>query len=266
MATVKDVVALIESVAPEKNKCDFDNVGLLVGRSNALVRRVLVCLDATTDVIDEAIKKNVQLIIAHHPMIFNPIKSVSDDTVLGNKILTAVENGIAIYAAHTNLDFTAGGINDFVAELLGLTEVTALEPYISESEGLGRIGKLPSRAFAGVLKGEIEELFRDRGVRIIGEPYSPVSRVAVINGAGGGDVEYVDRAKAAGADCLITAEVKHHVAVYAMESGLTVIECQHYTMEHCYLTRFMQMLKMEATHEKIDVEIIQSQRDVNPRF
>lgn len=266
MATVNEVITLFERIAPQRNKCDFDNVGLIVGRGDRHVSRILVCLDVTGDVIEEAITLGAQLIISHHPMIFGGIKSVTDETVIGKKILTAVENGISIFACHTNLDFSVSGINDYVAEILGLEEVKVLDPYISENEGLGRVGKLPSRLHAGVLKGEVEHLFSDKYVRLIGEPYDFISCVAIINGAGGGDTEYIDMAKKMGADCLITADVKHHVAVYAKESGITIIEPQHYTMEHCYLTRLTQTLKIETAGEKIDVEIIQSQRDINPRF
>ena len=266
MAKVKDIIEIFNGIAPEKNKCDFDNVGLIVGRKDSEVERVLVCLDATKEVILEAIEKGAKLIISHHPMIFSPVKMVSDETLLGEKIVLAIENGISIYAGHTNLDFTVNGINDYLAEILGLTGVTVMDAYISETEGLGRVGNLPSKMHAGVLKGELETLLKDKYVRIIGEPYDFISRVAVINGAGGGDEEYIDMALDNGADCLITAELKHHIAVYAKEKGLTVIECQHYSMEHCYLTRLTQTLKIEALGAHLEVEIMQSQKDINPRF
>lgn len=268
MATVKDVIELFETIAPEENTMEdeYDNVGLIVGRRDAAVRRVMCCLDATEEVLREAVDEQVDLIIAHHPMIWSPIRSVTDGDVLGQKILYAIENGVAVYAAHTNLDFSSGGINDFVAQILGLNDIEVLKPYRKGEEGFGRVGNLPSKMYAAVLKGEIENLLHDRYVRIIGEPFEFVSRIAVINGAGGGDTEYIDTALKAGADCLVTADVKHHVAVYAKESGLTVIEPQHYTMEHCYISRLVQVLKLEALCAHLDVEIIQSQKDINPRF
>lgn len=268
MARVKDIVSLLNNVAPETNvlKDEYDNVGLLVGRADAEVKRVLCCLVATEEVISEAGELGVQLIVAHHPMIYAPVKSVTDNDVTGRKILAAIERGIAVYAAHTNLDFSGGGINDFTAQLLGLLDVSVMQPYISDHEGLGRVGNLSGKMYAAVLKGQVENLFKDKYVRIIGEPYEYVSRVAIINGGGGGSTDYVDMALKSGADCLITADVKHHVAVYAKENGLTVIEPQHYTMEHCYITRLVQILKLEALSAKLDVEIIQSSKDINPRF
>ena len=264
MASVKDIIALIESVAPKENKCDFDNVGLLVGRKEAQVNKVMICLDATKEVIYEAIKSGAQLIISHHPVIFDPIKAVSSETLLGEKIILAIENGIAIYSAHTNLDFSLGGINDFVAEAFSLNEVTTLDPYISENEGLGRVGKLSCPCTAKELKDRIEKILNDKYIRIIGEPNALIKKVAVINGSGG-DIEYIDMAEKVGADCLITAEVKHHVAIYAREKGFTIIECQHYTMEHSYLESFTELLKEKAVLETLSVEFMQSKRETNPK-
>ena len=268
MAKVKEIIRLMNVVAPESNVLigEYDNVGLLVGKTDAEVKRVLCCLDATEEVINEAAAMGAGLIIAHHPMIYQPLKRVNDADITGRKIISAIENGISVYAAHSNLDFTAGGINDFVAGLMELMDVEVIEPYISRHEGMGRVGNLSGKMYAAVLKGQVENLFKDHYVRIIGEPYEYVSRVAIINGAGGGSTDYIDMALKCGADCLITADVKHHVAVYAKENGLTVIEPQHYTMEHCFITRLVQTLKLEALSAKLDVEIFQSDKDINPRF
>ena len=206
------------------------------------------------------------MIISHHPMIFHPIKNVTAADVQGKKLITAIKNDIAIYAAHTNLDFVRDGINDFLASQLGLMNVKTLDPYISENEGLGRVGNLSSKQYCTVLKSELEILLKDNYIRIIGEPFDEVMRVAVINGAGGGDTAYVDMAAKAGADCLITADVKHHVAVYAKDRGITIIEPQHFTMEYAYIARLVQILKIETKAGKYDFDIVQSTAEVNPRF
>ena len=267
MARVKDVINLFKEIAPEENVVidDYDNVGLLVGKASSEVSKVLCCLDATEEVVAEATKIGAQMIISHHPMIFAPIKSVTEETVVGRKIITAIENGISIYAAHTNLDFSENGINDFVAELIGLTNVEVMDAYISKYAGLGRVGNLSAPIEVASLKRNVENLFADKYVRLIGEPYETVERVAVINGAGGGDTAYIDMAVRANADCLITADVKHHVAVYAKENGLTLIEPQHYTMEYCYISQLVDRLRDEASLQGLDVEFTQSDLDVNPR-
>lgn len=268
MAKISDIIALMNRIAPENNvmKGEYDNVGLIVGRREREVKRVLCCLDVTDEVLKEAVESGANMIVAHHPMIWSPVKTVTDDDVLGRKILFAAENGLSVYAAHTNLDCVTGGVNDFVAELFGLSAVEPLNPNATENGGFGRVGNLPSKRRVSDLRTEAELKLKDKHVRIIGDPNASVSRVAIINGAGGGDVEYVDTAVKAGATCFITADVKHHVAVYAYDSGLNVIEPQHYTMEHCYLTRLVGLLKMEALSAHIDVEIMQSVKDVNPVF
>ncbi len=266
--TVGEAVALLKDFAPEEYgyKAEYDNIGMILGDEKLPVTRVVCCLDVTMAVIDEAIALGAELIISHHPMIFYPIKNINADTVVGRKLLKAAKHGISIYAAHTNLDFVQDGINDYVAALLGLHNVTSLEPYIDEETGYGRVGDLSNKVYSSVLKGEVESVLHDAYVRTVGEPYAQVKRVAVINGGSGGDTKYVDMAIKAGADCLITADVKHHVAVYAFESGITLIEPQHFTMEHCYIARLVQNLKIEAKARKLELEIVQSQAEHNPRY
>ena len=266
--TVGQALKILRDFAPEEYgyKEEYDNIGLIIGDENREVTRVICCLDATMSVIDEAIAIGAELIIAHHPMIFYPIKNVTSSSVTGRKLLKAARHNIAVYAAHTNLDFVRDGINDYVAQLLGLHNVTNLKPYADETTGYGRVGELSNKVYSSVFKGEVESVLHDPYVRTVGEPYAQVKRVAVINGGSGGDTKYVDMAINAGADCLVTADVKHHVAVYALESGITLIEPQHFTMEYCYIARLVQYLKIEAKARKTEIEIVQSQTEHNPRY
>ena len=266
--TVGQAVAMLKDFAPEEYgyKKEYDNIGLILGDECAPVSRVLCCLDATEAVLDEAIRTGAELIISHHPVLFRPIKQINGNTVLGRKLLKAASHGIAIYAAHTNLDFVSGGINDYIAQLLGLHNVSALDPYIDAENGFGRVGELGSSVYISVLKGQVETVLGDPYVRTVGEPYTLVKRIAVINGGGGGDTSIIDDALALGADCLITADVKHHVAVYAYESKLALIEPQHFTMEYCYISRLVQMLRIEAKARKADLIIEQSKAEHNPRY
>lgn len=268
MPKVNDIMDIMRKIAPIEyafNK-EYDNIGLIVGDVDSEVKTILCCLDVTDDVLNEAIDLNAELIISHHPMIFKPIKNVTTSDSQGRKIYKAIKNNVAIYAAHTNLDFVKDGINDFLADELGLMDIEPLDPYISETEGLGRVGNLSGSVFCTVLKSEVETLLRDDYVRIVGEPDNLVRRVAIINGAGGGDTSYIDMALKAKADCLITADLKHHVAVYAKDNGLTVIEPQHFTMEYAFISRLVKIMKIETLAKKIRVNILQSKREVNPRF
>lgn len=268
MATVEQVLKLVRNFAPEEYeyKKEYDNIGLMLGDKDAQVEKILCCLDVTERVIDEAVSVGAGLIISHHPLIWHPPKNITTETVQGRKILKAAKNGISIYSAHTNLDFAKDGINEYVANAIGLRNIEPLDKYISDDVGFGRVGDLSNKVYCTVLKGEVENVLSDNYVRIIGEPLAQVRRVAVINGGGGGDTAYIDMALAARADCLITADVRHHVAVYARESGLTVIEPQHFNMEYVYISRLVQILKIEAKSSKLDVEILQSAAENNPRF
>ena len=263
MATVNDVIDIFSVIAPTSNMepDGYDNVGLLVGKRDTAFTKILCCLDATVAVIDEAINIGAQLIVAHHPMIFAPTKTVTTDTVIGSKVIKAIEHGISIYAAHTNLDFSPDGINDYAAELLNLEKVEVMTAFGENGAGLGRVGELQKTTTAEELRKLCATVFHDDFVRIIGSKSATVKRVAVINGAGGGDTEYIDTAIRAGADCLVTADVKHHVAVHAVDRNFTLIEPQHYTMEHVYIERLATRLK-----EKLpQAEVIVSSHDIIPR-
>ncbi|MBR2971128.1 MAG: Nif3-like dinuclear metal center hexameric protein [Clostridia bacterium] len=264
MPKVNDVITAMREIAPEKNTFGHDNVGLIVGDENAEVSHVLCCLDVTQGVIDEAIERGAQLIICHHPMIFLPISSVTFGSPLGKKIIKAIKNGISIYAAHTNLDFSMGGINDYLMTLLKTTDVVPLDPYISEVEGFGRVGNFMAVTTARALKEKLVDLLHDKYVGIIGNPDVKISRVAIINGSGGGDTEYIDMAMAKGADCLITGEVKHHVAIYAVERGFTVIEAGHYTSEQVFIPELARILIEKLSEKNICIEVFTSLKENNP--
>ncbi len=268
MATVAEALSLIKKFAPEEYefKKEYDNIGLTLGSPDAQVKKILCCLDVTGAVVDEAIETGADLIISHHPLVWFPLKNVTDETVQGRLLLKAARAGLNIYAAHTNLDFCKDGINDYVANAIGLRNIKPIDPYISGDVGFGRIGDLANKVYVTVLKGEVENVLKDNHVRIIGEPMTLVKRIAVINGGGGSDTGYIDAALKMGADCLVTADVKHHFAIYARESGLTVIEPQHFNMEHVYITRLVQILKLEAKSGKVSFEVVQSERETNPRF
>jgi len=267
MASLNQILQILKNFAPEEHsfkECN-DNVGLLLGDENSAVSRVLVCLDATDAVIDEAIALKAQLIISHHPFIFAPIKRINANDLIGKKVIKAIQNGINIYSSHTNLDFVAGGINDFLASSLGLRNITPLDPYISETEGFGRVGDLANKMSANDFKTLVATLLNDNRTRMIAKKDALVKRIAIINGAGGTETKNIDTAISVGADCLVTADVKHHVAVYAKELGFCLIEPEHYTSEHFYLSRLIQILKIEAKSAQLGIEILQSKADVNPR-
>ncbi|MCL2061783.1 MAG: Nif3-like dinuclear metal center hexameric protein [Firmicutes bacterium] len=268
MPVVQDVLTLIETLAPLQNvfKDEYDNIGLLLGNRNAPLTKVLLCLDVTESVISEAIQHGAQLIVSHHPFIYAPLKAITTDTPTGRSILAAAKANLNVYSAHTNLDFSANGINDFLAQCLQLKNILPLMPYISQTEGAGRVGDLPAAVPAAALAQTLAQLLGDAHIKIAGNPDALIRRAAVLNGGGGGDTTYIDKAMQHRADCLITADVKHHVALYAREQGFTVIEPQHYTTEHIYIAKLRTLLHAACKTAKLHVEILQALTETNPKI
>ena len=186
MAAVKDIEQMMDERAPFRYQMGFDNAGFLVGRRERQVRRVLVCLDITPETIQEAIEKECQLMVAHHPVIWGTIGRVTDETTTGRNLLTLIEHGIAAIWAHTNLDAVEGGVNTELARRIGLKDTILLEQDGEENGqpyGVGRVGDLPGGPmaltdFAHKVKTDLDL----EGIRVL-DAGVPVHRVAVGGGA-----------------------------------------------------------------------------------
>lgn len=266
MAKVSDIIKIMQEIAPECHtyKDGHDNVGLLVGKSDQTVTKVLCCLDASSQVLQEAIQLGCQLIVSHHPVVFYKL-NVNDSTPSGRLLLNLVANNISVYSAHTNLDFVTDGINEYISKLLGIHDITPIESYIDSTQGFGRVGHLESPTTLIDFARLVSTRLQDDCVRIVGDKLKTISKIAVINGGGGGDTKYIDWAIKCGADALVTADVKHHVAIYAQECGIALIEPQHYTSEHPYISVLKNRLNEACKKQSLDIEIIQSLKDYNPR-
>lgn len=223
---IKEFVDIMNEIAPPELAWEYDNPGLLLGTDKAEIRKVLVALDCSLATAKEAVEWGADLLLTHHPVFFGGVKRILPDDPETAAPYILLRNGIALFAAHTNLDAADGGVNDCLAEVLGLEKVEKLPP-----ENLGRIGTLPSPIPFGEFAKLTEERLGTR-VRITGSADTPVSRVAMIGGAGAGDIF---AAKAAGADVYITGEMKHHLALQAEVLGLCVIEAGHYETEKVVL-------------------------------
>ena len=187
MTTVHEVLKFLFELAPESMKEEWDHVGLPCGRLEAPVHRVLVALDPFQDVLEEAVEQGAELIVAHHPLLFHPVYHVTDEDAVGRVLLRAAETGCAIISMHTNLDAAPGGVNDCLAQALGLEQVQVLSPAGTDGQGqtygIGRVGTVPQtdlRTFAGKVKTALG----CGGVRIA-DAGRPVRKVAVGGGACG---------------------------------------------------------------------------------
>ncbi|MDD3400945.1 MAG: Nif3-like dinuclear metal center hexameric protein [Eubacteriales bacterium] len=238
---IKDFCELMEEIAPRTLAMEGDNVGLLVGTDRDDIKKVLVALDCTVEIAKEAVAWGADLVLTHHPLFFHPIQRFGPDYVDSAAAYILARNGIGMFAAHTNLDAAAGGVNDVLASLLGLSNVVPLEP-----DKLGRIGELGSPVTLGELIERCEAALHCK-CRFCGNICEHVCKVAVIGGSGGGDIF---EAWKNGADAFVTGEAKYGQGIEADVLGLKVITCGHYETESVVLNPLISRLQ----NEKNDVE------------
>ncbi len=221
MTTVSDILQFIETLAPVDLKLEGDNVGLLCGRADKQVNTVLVALDPFAHVCQEAVDLGADLLLTHHPLIFQPVSSVSDQTSAGKAIMTLLVNDISAINAHTNLDCAEGGVNDTLAGLLGLRDICVIG-----GDNLLRMGRFQSTLPAFL--AHIKEKLGCTGLRYVDSGIS-VNRVAVGGGSCGSDLPDVI---AAGCDTFVTADVKYNQFWEAKEAGINLIDAGHFHTEN----------------------------------
>jgi dinuclear metal center YbgI/SA1388 family protein len=223
--TVQNVLDYLFTLAPITYKESWDNVGFLAGRKDARVTKLLVALDATAAVAEEAAALGCELVVTHHPLIFRAPKHVTDADPMTETLLSYLEKGVAVISMHTNLDCVPGGVNDVLAEKLGLHNAEILND--GETAGLLRAGEVEPRTlpeFAAFVK----ETLACPGLRFV-EGGKPVRRVAV---GGGGCAGYMELAAAAGCDTFVTADVKYHEFQEAQTRGINLLDAGHFETEN----------------------------------
>jgi len=240
--TIKEITNILEKYFPLSNGEPWDNVGLLVGNYNAEVDKVQISLDITENAIDYAIENGIKLIISHHPMIFSPIKQINNRNLLGRKILKLIENKIAVYAMHTNLDSSPKGLNEYILELLSVEEFKILDENPNDNEvGIGRYYTLKKQVslkeYADILKSKLSL----ENIRIITNSLdNKIGRIAIVNGSG---MEYWKKALQLGIDLFITGDVKYHDGLDALERRLNIIDIGHYNSEKIFGNILIKYLK-----------------------
>lgn len=230
---LNDYTALLESLAPAALAQSYDNVGLMIGTERE-IRRVLVALDCTPAVAEEAVQRDVDLVLTHHPLFFHPARRILPDDPDTAPAYKLIQHGIGLYAAHTNLDTAEGGVNDALAEALGLTET---EPLFSD--GIGRVGALPEELKLDAFARHCAKALHT-AVRVGGDPKKTIRRVGVVGGAGG---DMTDEALRRGCDAFVTGEVKHHEWLHALGNGLAVVDAGHYATEAVVLKKWISRLQ-----------------------
>lgn len=252
--TVSEIIKVLDSVAPQTLAEGWDNVGLQVGDPRQPVKRIWIALDPTYPVVKAACREKADLLITHHPLIFKPLQSLNFGTPVGAVIDLAVRHHLAIFAAHTNLDSVAGGINDILAGRIGLYD---LEPLVrapgpprvqndvdpaaatGSDAGIGRVGLIQPVSDLKSLASKIKASLKLRYLKIAGDPDLPVEKVAVCSGSGG---SLLAEFFACGAQVFISGDFRYHDARDVEASHLGLIDIGHFASEHLIVDVLAQKL------------------------
>ena len=233
---VKELYGFLNEKIPPSLSCDWDNDGLMCCADETKeIRRVLIALDMTAEVIKKAIAEGYDLILSHHPLIFSPLRAVTPRDHIARRVIDLIRADIAAMSFHTRLDAVKGGVNDILADKLGLLQV---EPFGDNGETIGRIGTLknpmPLSEFAALVKratGAEQVQFSDAG--------KEVYRVAVLGGSGSSDVKAASRA---GADTYVSGELKHSNLTDAPECGMNLVAAGHFYTENAVCERLRELV------------------------
>lgn len=244
-----EVITCLEKIAPRCFAEKWDNVGLLAGREDKEVNKILLALDPTFDVIEEATTWGADLVITHHPLIFSGIKSVTTSDFIGKRVFSLISRDICYYAMHTNFDVM--GMADAVADELELEKCQVLDVTYQDEiskEGIGRIGELSRTMSLEECAGYVKEKCKLSSVKVFGDPQKLIDIVALIPGSG---KDYVDLAIAKGAQVVITGDIGHHNGLDAVEKGIAVIDAGHYGLEKIFTSYMEEVLRRELPNVSI---------------
>ena len=255
---LRDITGALEAFAPLSLQDGFDNAGLQIGLTEDVdTTGVLLCLDVTEAVVDEAISKGCNVVVSHHPLLFHPCKSITGADYIQRTIMKAIRGGVAIYSAHTNLDNAQGGVNNKMAEKLGLRETSVLQPKADNIEtGAGLVGTLPSPINQELFIQQVKATFHVDCVRYNRWAGTKVSRVALCGGAG---AFLIPDAIKAHADVFITGEIGYH-RFFGYENDILLMEIGHYESEQ--YTR--EITRKILSSQFPQLRIIDTETDTNP--
>ena len=250
---VSTIFDYVDNFAPFSTCESWDNSGLLAGRKQNEVKGILFALDFSSRVLNEAIEQNANLIITHHPIMFSGKKNLCEDTEEGRTLCELIRRNISLISAHTNFDKAKGGVNDTLAEKLGLSDIGPAE---NDEEGylrLGLIDPMPLKRFALCVK----ELTGD-AVRVYGNPEKIIRTVAVCGGAGG---EFAFTAMRAGADAYVTGEMRYHDSIDLAQMGFATLHCGHDATERIAMEKMKTVVAEELRKDGVSIPLAISKTD-----
>ncbi len=239
-----ELIKKLEELSPPMYALEWDNSGLLVGGKKQEVQKVLLSVDVTDEVIEEAISLGVDMIIAHHPLIFRKINRVVAEDITGRRILKLVQHSIACYCMHTNFDIM--GMADEAADMLGLSSTEVLDVTYEDElskEGIGRYGYMKNNCTLLELGERVKEVFALEHVTLYGDLNAPMVKVAISTGSGS---DMVPNAVKSGCDAIITGDIGYHCALDAIADGLCIIDAGHFGLEKIFIPYMKTYLEREA--------------------
>lgn len=255
---IMKIINYLQTKYPQEFASTFDigKIGLQFGSTSCDVKKIMIALDGSSAVVDEAIQKQVDLLITHHPFLFNPMLSMNYDSPFGKKMLMVFEHHLNIYAMHTNFDVATDGMNDILSKMLGLENIHAQKNEIDGTCFL-RMGEISEMKLSQFAEYVIEKLHLD-GARIIGNPDQIIRKVGIVGGGGSSDLFNAISHKC---DCFITGEIRHNQALDALDYNICIIE-----VNHDVEANFKEVLKKElcTVFQNEDVEIITSEVEKSP--
>ncbi len=266
MVQVKDILTWVDAHAPLRFSESWDSCGLQVGDPEGKVDRVLVALDPGSETLLEAEAKDCQCLLTHHPLIFRPLSAVRPDLYPGALVMMALQKGVHVISAHSNLDVALGGTNDQLARLLSVQPAEPLEAasHLKGERGymgLGCLGTLPRKMSLKDFAEFVQGVLGGVSMRVVGDLQKSVEKVALCTGSGGSLVEQVLARKV---DVYVTGDVKYHEAQRALEGGLALLDVGHFASERVVVEPLAQMLRFQAAESGKSLVVLTSQSEKDP--
>lgn len=241
----KEIIRILEQEFPVKYAVAGDKTGFQVGDREKEIGHIFVAVDATDEVIEEAVRAGADMILTHHPMIFSPLASVTTDTFNGRRVIKMIENGLCYMSTHTNYDSCR--MADLAAERLELQECRVLEE-VADGIGIGKVGKLPKEMSLRECALYVKEKFEIPSVKFFGDGDQKVNVAAICPGSGR---SVIGLCHALGAEVFITGDIDHHTGIDQVDDALPIIDAGHYGVEHIYIEDMCKILAEKCSQVKV---------------
>jgi len=242
------ILEIADRLFPLQEAEPWDNAGIQIGDPQRLISGITFSLDATPESVCFAAERSCQLLITHHPVIIDPLRTIQPDNLAGKTLLSAARSGVDILSLHTNLDAASGGLNDYLARKLGLTEIIIPLPA-----RCARLGRLPQPMTVTDLTAMVARKLEVTHLRVIAQGNAALERVFLASGSG---MSYLPEAVRQGADAMITGDVRYHAAREAMELGMPLIDAGHYGLEKFAVQVLMEAFTAEFSRLALDVDCL----------